>query len=318
MAHHQPLRFWLQSCGPLQELRLPLLRMILATATLSLSAPLSAAPMEVLPSGHPIAEVRLNDSKPLRFVIDTAASSTSILPRLRAAMPASMVAGGSQNLNGASGQTQIETLTLGRLDVDGRTFTGLKAFALPPSPVDELGVDGVLGADVIARFVVEMDMPGRTWRMTDAPTPAMLEGMLPPVAIALDDALTPRLTVHLEGSAIPAILDTGAKGTIMNWAAARLIGLTPDSPGLVKATSVKGVTSQGTASVTGTFQELRIGEARKLQATLRIADLPVFAALGFAEGQPAMILGIDMLADRRFVIDHPGQRLFVSTAADGR
>ena len=286
------------------------------TTALLLAAPLAAAPMELLPSGHPIAEVSLDGSRPLRFVIDTAASSTSILPRLRAAMPGSMAAAGTQNLDGAAGRTRIETLTLGRLTVDGRSFDGLKAFALPPSPVDDLGVDGVLGADVIARFAVEIDMPGRAWRLADAPTPAMLEGMLPPVPIALDEALTPRLTVHLDGTAIPAILDTGAKGSIMNWAAARRLGLAPDSPGLVKASKVKGVTAHGTASVTAVFRELRIGAARKRETSLRIADLPVFAALGFAGGQPAMILGIDMLADRRFVIDHPGRRLFVSAAAD--
>jgi predicted aspartyl protease len=273
--------------------------------------------MEVLPSGHPIAEVALDGSKPLRFIIDTAASSTSILPRLRAAMPASMLASGSQNLDGAAGKTQIETLTLKRLTVDGRTFDGLTAFALPPSPVDDLGVDGVLGADVIARFAVEMDMPGRVWRMADAPTQAMLEGMLPPVPITLDEALTPKLTVQVDDMAIPAILDTGAKGTIMNWAAARLLGLTPDSPGVIKASTVKGVTTHGTASVTNTFRELRIGQASKPQVTLRIADLPVFTALGFAEGQPALILGIDMLADRRFVIDHPGKRLFLSKRIGG-
>ncbi|WP_158582018.1 aspartyl protease family protein [Sphingomonas edaphi] len=273
--------------------------------------------MEVLPSGHPIAEVALDGSKPLRFIIDTAASSTSILPCLRAAMPSSMFASGSQNLDGAAGKTQIETLTLKRLTVDGRTFDGLTAFALPPSPVDELGVDGVLGADVIARFAVEMDMPGRVWRMTDAPTEAMLKGMLPPVPITLDEALTPRLTVHLDGTEIPAILDTGAKGTIMNWAAARLLGLTPDSPGVIKASTVKGVTTHGTASVTNTFRELRIGQASRPQVTLRIADLPVFTALGFAEGQPALILGIDILADRRFVIDHPGKRLFLSKTTGG-
>ena len=294
-----------------------MLRTIFATGALMLAAPLPAAPMEVLPSGHPIAQVRLDGSKPLRFVIDTAASSTSILPRLRAAMPGSMVASGSQNLDGAAGKTQIETLTLKKLTVDGRSFEGLKAFALPPSPVDELGVDGVLGADIIARFAVEIDMPGRHWRMTETPTPAMLKDMLPAVPITLDEALTPRLTVHLDGTAVPAILDTGAKGTIMNWAAARLLGITPDSPGLVKATTVKGVTAHGTASVTKRFRELRIGEASKTDATLRIADLPVFSALGFAEGQPALILGIDMLADRRIVIDHPGKRLFLSKPVGG-
>ena len=293
-----------------------MLKTAIMTVALAFAAPLVAAPMEVLPSGHPVAGVSLDGSKPLRFVIDTAASSTSILPRLRATMPAAMHAAGTQNLNGAAGQTQIETLTLGRLTVDGRSFDGLKAFALPPSPVDDLGVDGVLGADVLARFALEMDMPGRTWRLADAPTPAMLEGLLPPVPIALDEALTPRLTAHLDGIAIPAILDTGARGSILNWAAARQLGLAPDSPGVTKASPVKGVTAHGAPSVIATFRELRIGAARKSEASLRIADLPVFAALGFAEDQPAMIIGIDMLADRRFVIDHPGRRLFVSASTN--
>ena len=294
-----------------------MLRTLFATASLALAAPLAAAPMEVLPSGHPIAEVSLDGSKPLRFIIDTAASSTSVLPKLRAAMPGSMKAGGSQSLSGAAGQTQIETLTLGRMTVDGRSFDGLKAFALPPSSVDDLGVDGVLGADVIARYTIELDMPRRTWRMTEAPTPAMMKGMLPPVPIALDEALTPRLAVHVDGTPIPAILDTGAKGSIMNWAAARLLGLTPGSSGLVKASAVKGVTVHGTPSVIATFRELRIGAARKPKVSLRIADLPVFGSLGFADGKPAMIVGIDMLADRRFVIDHPGKRLFLSKTTGG-
>lgn len=291
-----------------------MIRTLLATAAFALATPLAAAPMEVLPSGHPIAQVSLDGSTPLRFIIDTAASNTAVLPRLRAAMPGAMKAAGSQSLDGAAGRTQIETLTLDRLAVDGRRFDGLTAFALPPSPVDKLGVDGVLGADVIARFAVEMDMPGRSWRMAEAATPAMLKDMFPPVPITLDESLLPHLTVHLDGTAIPAVLDTGAQGSIMNWAAARRLGLTPDSPGLVKANAVKGVTTHGTPSVTATFRELRIGAAAKSDIKLRIADLPVFAVLGFADDQPAMILGIDMLADRRFVIDHPGKRLFVSAA----
>jgi predicted aspartyl protease len=283
---------------------------------LMMAAPLSAAPMEVLPSGHPIAEVTLDGSKPLRFIIDTAATSTSVLPRLRAAMPGSMKAAGAQDLNGASGQTQIETLTLGRLTVEGRTFTGLRAFALPPSPVDELGVDGVLGADVIARYAVEMDMPGRRWRMTDRPTRAMLKGMLPPVPLTLDEGLTPHLSVTLNGVIVPAILDTGAKGTIMNWAAARLTGLSPETPGLTYGGNIQGVTSHGLRSVVHDY-ELGVGKARKARFSVRIADLPVFTTLGFAEGAPAMILGIDALADRRFIIDHPGKRLYISSLSVG-
>jgi predicted aspartyl protease len=289
-----------------------MLRNLPLAAALSLAAPLAAAPMEVLPSGHPVAEVTIDGSKPLRFVIDTAATSTSVLPKLRAALPRSMKAAGSRNLNGAAGQTHVETLTLGRLAVDGHTFEGLVAFALPPSPVDALGVDGVLGTDVIARYVVEMDMPGRTWRMVDRATSDMLRGMHAPVPFRLDEGLTPLLSVTIDGVAIPAVLDTGAKGTIINWAAARLLAITPATPGLKQAGKIKGVTSQASPSVIHTLDALQIGEARKPKFDVRIADLPVFSVLGFASGAPAMILGIDALADRRFVIDHPARKLYIA------
>jgi predicted aspartyl protease len=256
--------------------------------------------------------VTLDGSKPLRFVIDTAATSTSVLPRLRAAMPGSMKVAGSQSLNGAAGQTQIQTLTLGQLAVDGRTFKGLEAFALPPSPVDALGVDGVLGTDVIARYVVEMDIPGRSWRMVDRTTPEMLRGMHAPVPITLDEGLTPLLSVTIDGVAIPAVLDTGAKGTIINWAAARLLGVTLATRGLKRASALKGVTSQAMPSVVHKLEALEIGDARWLNFNVRIADLPVFHVLGFENGAPAMILGIDALADRRFIIDHPKRSLHIA------
>jgi hypothetical protein len=57
---------------------------------------------------------------------------------------------------------------------------------------------------------------------------------------------------------------------------------------------------------------LTIGEAKVEGRRVRIADLSVFKVLGFTLEQPAVILGIDMFADRRFVIDHPGLRLHIS------
>ena len=60
---------------------------ILPLALLAAATPAFAAPMEVLPSGHPVGEVDIAGAGSKRFIIDTAASRTAILPRLRAAMP---------------------------------------------------------------------------------------------------------------------------------------------------------------------------------------------------------------------------------------
>ncbi|NML08292.1 retroviral-like aspartic protease family protein [Sphingomonas sp. G-3-2-10] len=287
------------------------MRNILVSAcALALASPACAQSLEVLPSGHPVAQVSIDGAPPKRFVIDTAASSTVILPRLRAELPTMPVT--MQGVSGAAGSAQVEVARIDRLQVDGRTFRDRPAILLPPGPVDALGVDGILGADVIADFAVEMDIPGRRWRMADRAAPEMLRGLPHSVAFTLDDQRAPRLTVRLNGVEVPAILDTGARGTIVNWAAAARIGLTPQSEQLRPASDVRGATSHGTASVKVRLDMLGIGEARIAAPEVRIADLPVFGVVGFKPGEPAVILGIDMFADRRFVIDHPGLRLHVS------
>ncbi|MCW1431103.1 aspartyl protease family protein [Novosphingobium sp. JCM 18896] len=280
----------------------------------SVTAPQAAAPqpLEVLPSGHPVVQVSIDGSAPRRFVIDTAASSTTIMPKLRAEMPGLVAKPSNDPLDGASGRVDVETAVVGDLQVARQSFRSPELMLLPPGPTDRLGVDGILGADIIADFVVEMDMPGRTWRMVPKLEAGMLDGLTASTPLTLDKHRAPRLVVRVNGVEMPAVLDTGARGTIVNWAGAKAIGLTPDSPGLVKASDIKGATNHATASVETSLNALMIGEAKVEGGKARIADLSVFKELGFGLDQPAVILGIDTFADRRLVIDHPGLRLHIS------
>jgi hypothetical protein len=290
-----------------------MLKKLILLAALAAAAPAAAEPMILLPSGHPVAEVKVDGQGPFRFIIDTAATSTTVLPALRAALPGGLKVAGTQSLSGAAGQTQIETVSLGTIDVGPRSFTGLTAFSLPPSPIDKLQVHGVLGSDILARYALEMDLGNGSWHLHDSAAVAGVDAMLT-VPITLDEALTPRLSVRLDGVELPAVLDTGAQGTIINWAAAGLFGLTPGSKGLDKGAAVQGVSAHATASATRRFGKLEAGAARLAEPKIVIADLPIFQVLGIADG-PAMILGIDAFASRRIVIDHPGLRLFVDSRA---
>lgn len=271
-----------------------------------------AEPLEILPTGHPVVQVRIDGSVPRRFVIDTAASSTTIMPKLRADMPGLVAKRSDTPLDGAAGRTDVETTVVGQLQVAGHLFRSPEMMLLPPGPTDRLGVDGILGADIIADYAVEMDMPGGRWRMTPKVDAAMLDGLTASVPFTLDDQRAPRLTVHINGVEMPAVLDTGARGTIINWAAAKAIGLSPDSPGLIKASDIKGATNHAIPSVEARLDALTVGEAAISAPKARIADLSVFKLLGFQPDQPGVILGIDSFADRRFVIDHPGLRLHIS------
>ncbi|KQZ72523.1 hypothetical protein ASE06_08355 [Sphingopyxis sp. Root214] len=269
-------------------------------------------PLEILPSGHPVVQVRIDGSAPKRFVIDTAASSTTIMPKLRAEMPGLVAKLSDDPVDGAAGRVDVETTVVKQVGVAGHSFVSPELMLLPPGPTDHLGVDGILGADIIADFVVELDVPGRSWRMAPTIEAGMLDGLLASVPFVLDDMRAPRLTIRLNGVEVPAILDTGARGTIINWAAAKAIGLSPDSPGLTKASDIKGATNHAMPSVEAPIDALTVGEAMVEGRKVRVADLPIFKVLGFTPEQPAVILGIDMFADRRFVIDHPGLRLHIS------
>lgn len=284
-----------------------------AEPTASAAAPLTAAqPLEVLPSGHPVVQVSIDGSAPKRFVIDTAASITTIMPKLRAEMPGLVAKPSDDPLDGAAGRTSVETTIVNQVQVAGHSFRSPELMLLPPGPTDGLGTDGILGADIIADFVVELDMPGRSWRMTSKVDAGMLEGLPASVPFVLDTYRAPRLTIRINGVEMPAVLDTGARGTILNWTAARAVGLSPDSLGLTRASDIKGATNHATASVEARMDSLMIGDAKVEAPKVRIADLPVFKVLGFQPNEAAVILGIDMFADRRFVIDHPGLRLHIS------
>lgn len=55
-----------------------------------------------------------------------------------------------------------------------------------------------------------------------------------------------------------------------------------------------------------------LGGAVVAAPQVRIADLPIFQVIGFKTDELAVILGLDMLAGCRLVIDHPDGRLFIS------
>jgi len=309
MAHRY--RAGLAAFGLLGALIVAEARTAAAEPVAIVAAPASQ-PLEILPTGHPVVLVRIDGGAPKRFVIDTAASATTIMPKLRAEMPGLVAKLSDEPLDGAAGRSDVETTMVKQIEVAGHVFRSRELMLLPPGPTDHLGVDGILGADIIADFAIELDIPGRRWRMTPKVAVETLDGLPASVPFVLDDMRAPRLTIRLNGVEVPAILDTGARGTIINWAAARAIGITPDSPGVTKATDIKGATNHAMPSVEAPIAALTIGEAKVEGRKVRIADLSIFKILGFTLDQPAVILGIDMFADRRFVIDHPGLRLHVS------
>src|SRR5262245_46148488 len=115
----------------------------------------------------------------------------------------------------------------------------------------------------------------------------------------------------LEGTRMPAALDLGAEGSIVNWRAARRAGVgVATSLKTRRGWAAGGLGNGAIKAEAHDFRVLRLGEVSFAEPTLFIADLPFFKALGLGY-EPAMILGLDLLSTRVLIIDYAGRTAYV-------
>jgi hypothetical protein len=122
------------------------------------------------------------------------------------------------------------------------------------------------------------------------------------------------LTVSVKIGSVSAIavIDTGARKTRINWALGRLIGLDPAK--LSTGDTIQGATNTAVETGSTRLRDVRFGDRTLADAPVLVADLPVFEVFGVA-GQPAVILGLDWLADTRMVIDFPARLVWFEAAS---
>lgn len=249
------------------------------------------------------------------FILDTAAGGSVISNRIRALLDPGADALRQDTVIGASGRTVMEFVALPGLRIAGRVHPETWAVVADISSFredhDGRPVDGILGVDVLMDYDVEIDLPRQTIRLHP-------HGATPPAWARRRDALPfhseaqpgfVQLTAAVAGTTVPAILDTGARGSILNWNAAGLAGVTPESDGLrVQREGSRGIDGKGMPSHRIHVRDLRVGDNPIRDRESKIADLPVFRALGLDHG-PALIVGASLLEDCRAWIAYSSRQL---------
>ena len=103
-------------------------------------------------------QVRVNDSRPLWFALDTGAYHSILnLPVVQAL---NLKSGRAGTATGAGGQVQTVTLSGLTFDVGGAPLKDLNIAALPLASLENStgrAMDGILGAEFFRRYVVEID-----------------------------------------------------------------------------------------------------------------------------------------------------------------
>ena len=254
--------------------------------------------------------------RPVRLLVDTGAERTELtqaaaarlgLPHDRHHMTRSYGIGGSS----ANWDVDIPGLTLGRTDFPVRRLA-VGNFSV--DRIDGLPADGLLGADVLLAFDLDIDEPDHRltlYRVRTCPylRPPWEE---PSFEIKGVEARRDRLLVpiKLDGVSGMAVLDTGAQATTIGMAMAQRLGLTAPLLADDRVIIAHGASPQPVDVHVHRFRELVVGDAH--------IESP---ALAVAPQDPAMgdgLLGGDFLHGRRIWLSFPTRRLFVSMAGGSR
>ncbi len=259
-------------------------------------ATLGGAELEVrhARSGQPLVRAEV-DGVEGWFVFDTGATRHVIDAGFAAALQldgAGIVA--SRSPQGVSRRRVVEarTLVLGGIAIEEPSFVEYDLGALEPGMGTELA--GILGYDLLARFVVEIDYRNGRIALRD-PEPVDVE--LPWTELVVRDR-DPCVLARVEGESVLMLLDTGSDQTaILSTYTTRRLGLLDDRP--TRPAQMNNV--DGTLGY-------RRGELASFELAGRsFADAPVLFATsddGFhAERYPHGIVGCAFLEPFTVVLD---------------
>lgn len=290
-----------------------LLLSLLLSASLGLRAtePVAVIPIKIV-NEHIFFELKVNDSEPLSFVFDTGAAGNVMSDKT--ADKLGLERTGKQYVQGASGVTSIESSTNHGVSIEDITIKGIDFMVMD---LDHLGdedatVDGIIGATILYRYVVELNYDEMEIRLYQRKGYTPLEGWTKQ-RISLQGFRIPivQATINLpngESLTGPYLVDTGAATTVKFN--------TPfvNGNGLIDKMGKHYAYSSRTLSKTATDEVSRLPSYEVFGHTFK--DISVRLSQG-TQGVSAMtqvdgILGLSILKRFNTVYDYYNQAMYLS------
>jgi hypothetical protein len=279
-------------------------------------APLAAArtqaygstPIVRLPTDRPAVRVVINERGPFLFVVDTATTNTVLTPELQQQLRLPMLPGPPVDVVSAAGSVRSNYYRIGEIALPGVIVEGGRAVVmdLPEEP----GVMGILGAEYLSNFKIDLDM--RTQQMTLYPDNAVIHA---PGFYRVQGTLTDHgiiiVPARVETKRVSAAFDSGGRQTIANsWLAA--------ATGHFDAGKVRNFQSyirdagrNRSFGINEDFARITVGPATWADRSVLITDMRVFEQIGHGR-KPMIFVGMDLMRQRRVIIDYAGASLWLS------
>ncbi|MDZ7588733.1 MAG: aspartyl protease family protein [Parasphingorhabdus sp.] len=246
--------------------------------------------------------VRLEDSGPWRFLIDTAAQRTLLSSEL--ATELSLEAESKAKIVALAGSTTVATVYIPELTLGSRTTGGIIA---PTFAAAAMGADGILGLDSLQQQRILFDFLKQEIRVEDSRSAVADRSDREIVVTARRRSGQLIFTeATIAGNAVSVIIDTGGELSIGNLALQRKLRL---RPGVAQKIDLVDITGRSVPADIAAVADLRIDRARFSQLPIAFADIAPFRVLKLLK-RPALFLGMDALRQfDRIVIDFANRKI---------
>ncbi|WP_165186953.1 retroviral-like aspartic protease family protein [Caulobacter soli] len=237
-------------------------------------------------------EVFISGQGPFAFVVDTGADRSALSTTLAAQL--GLERGPDVMLHGVGGSALTPTAKVPlMLAGDSR----LKDAELPVLAPERLGVDGLLGVDMLDNRNVIMDFRRKRLEVRrSTPLTAAYPGVREVSVIA--DARFGRLAIanaRVSGVRCVAFIDSGSGASMGNMALAEAIKLrVRRRPEPAMAVRLIGAAGEATVGELRIVRSIELGALRMSNLPLVLADLHIFDIWNL-NSRPAVLLGVDVL-----------------------
>ena len=261
-------------------------------------------PVRVI-EGFPIVPAEIG-GMPVSMLLDTGAQGHLVLPEAASSLGLRGVPGRTVRVFGTGGARDVAAVMLQGLALGGAAVPALMTpvIALPGVPRTAPALAGILGAPLLAAYDLDLDVPGGRIGLYDGRDCGATPPPIGPRMTILALDVTPEgeafLPVRVNGENLLALLDTGARATLITERAARRLGL--GAP--ISANTARGVDGEALPLQHVRAREMQVGNDLRLDVPISIAPLQL--------GRGDMLLGLDYLGQRRVWVSYATGRVAIA------
>jgi len=285
-------------------------RSLLAAFATVCSAPIRI-PRSRAASGGLLAELKLRDDAgylsvpasfngaPVSLLVDTGAEGGLVTPDIVRALGLPRDPTQSTFVQGSRGGRPVPNVLIQQFALDHLVLGTLSVpvGALPGAPSISPPVAGLLGANVLSHFAVEMDVRGGFLKFWQPGAAVGFAGMSLPL---IRDGDRLKVPVTLDGTQFLALLDSGARSRVVAEHTAQRLGIDAERLAVDPGGVTSGVDLRRSIYHWHRFSTFQVGGQHERNPVLTVAPLPP---------DIDMLLGADWFAAHRVWIDYTGLRL---------